>query len=193
MIGVFFYLQETSLNFPVNEKTLRAGFFLVLRLLNTKHELPSVASERSVAEREECMSSQRVKKELYETAMTGEKALTSLMYVQMTLYAAKSQKTYARVRSEGRARMRHTGLHMNQYLRAAGKDLESFRNRLKETHLPEELQSKAETFLVQTVHVLDVTEKKQMYRGELIGLEEKVKEIAEQIEELLKSMRELGV
>ena len=87
----------------------------------------------------------------------------------------------------------HTGLHMNQYLRAAGKDLESFRNRLKETHLPEELQSKAETFLVQTVHVLDVTEKKQMYRGELIGLEEKVKEIAEQIEELLKSMRELGV
>lgn len=131
------------------------------------------------------MSSQRVKKELYETAMTGEKALTSLMYVQMTLYAAKSQKTYAR--------MRHTGLHMNQYLRAAGKDLESFRNRLKETHLPEELQSKAETFLVQTVHVLDVTEKKQMYRGELIGLEEKVKEIAEQIEELLKSMRELGV
>lgn len=56
------------------------------------------------------MSSQRVKKELYETAMTGEKALTSLMYVQMTLYAAKSQKTYARVRSEGRARMRHTGL-----------------------------------------------------------------------------------
>ena len=112
-------------------KALRAGFFLVLRLLNTKHELPSVASERSVAEREECMSSQRVKKELYETAMTGEKALTSLMYVQMTLYAAKSQKTYARVRSEGRARMRHTGLHMNQYLRAAGKDLESFRNRLK--------------------------------------------------------------
>lgn len=139
------------------------------------------------------MSSQRVKKELYETAMTGEKALTSLMYVQMTLYAAKSQKTYARVRSEGRVRMRHTGLHMNQYLRAAGKDLESFRNRLKETHLPEELQSKAEIFLVQTVHVLDVTEKKQMYRRELIGMEEKVKEIAEQIEELLKSMRELGV
>ena len=138
------------------------------------------------------MSSQRVKKELYETAMTGEKALTSLMYVQMTLYAAKSQKTYARVRSEGRARMRHTGLHMNQYLRAAGKDLESFRNRLKETHLPEELQSKAETFLVQTVHALDV-EKKQMYRRELIGMEEKVKETAEQIEELLKSMRELGV
>ena len=136
------------------------------------------------------MSSQRVKKELYETAMTGEKALTSLMYVQMTLYAAKSQKTYARVRSEGRARMRHTGLHMNQYLR---KDLESFRNRLKETHLPEELQSKAETFLVQTVHALDVTEKKQMYRRELIGMEEKVKETAEQIEELLKSMRELGV
>ena len=139
------------------------------------------------------MSSQRVKKELYETAMTGEKALTSLMYVQMTLYAAKSQKTYARVRSEGRARMRHTGLHMNQYLRAAGKDLESFRNRLKETHLPEELQSKAETFLVQTVHALDVTEKKQMYRRELIGMEEKVKETAEQIEELLKSMREVGV
>lgn len=135
------------------------------------------------------MSSQRVKKELYETAMTGEKALTSLMYVQMTLYAAKSQKTYARVRSEGRARMRHMGLHM----RAAGKDLESFRNRLKETHLPEELQSKAETFLVQTVHALDVTEKKQMYRRELIGMEEKVKETAEQIEELLKSMRELGV
>ena len=104
------------------------------------------------------MSSQRVKKELYETAMTGEKALTSLMYVQMTLYAAKS-----------------------------------FRNRLKETHLPEELQSKAETFLVQTVHALDVTEKKQMYRRELIGMEEKVKETAEQIEELLKSMRELGV
>ncbi|MFR6132782.1 MAG: hypothetical protein ACLUI5_04400 [Fusicatenibacter saccharivorans] len=128
------------------------------------------------------MSSERVKKELYETAMTGEKALTSLMYVQMTLYAAKSQKTYARVRSEGRARMRHTGLHMNQYLRAAGKDLESFRNRLKETHLPEELQSKAETFLVQTVHALDVTEKKQMYRRELIGMEEKVKETAEQIE-----------
>ena len=58
---------------------------------------------------------------------------------------------------------------------------------------PEELQSKAGIFLVQTVHALEVTEKKQMYRGELIGLEEKVKEIAEQIEELLKSMRELGV
>lgn len=72
------------------------------------------------------MSSKRVKKELYETAMTGEKALTSLMYVQMTLYAAKSQKTYDSVRSEGRARMRHTRLHMNQYLRAAGQDLESF-------------------------------------------------------------------
>lgn len=36
------------------------------------------------------MSSERVKKELYETAMTGEKALTSLMYVQMTL--VRSQK-----------------------------------------------------------------------------------------------------
>lgn len=47
------------------------------------------------------MSSQRVKKELYETAMTGEKALTSLMYVQMTLYAAKSQKTYARCEARG--------------------------------------------------------------------------------------------
>ena len=79
------------------------------------------------------MSSERVKKELYETAMTGEKALTSLMYVQMTLYAAKSQKTYAKVRGEGRAMMRHTGIHMNQYLRAAGNDLESFRIRLKET------------------------------------------------------------
>ena len=44
-----------------------------------------------------------------------------------------------------------------------------------------------------TVHALDVTEKKQMYRRELIGMEEKVKETAEQIEELLKSMRELGV
>ena len=42
-------------------------------------------------------------------------------------------------------------------------------------------------------HALDVTEKKQMYRRELIGMEEKVKETAEQIEELLKSMRELGV
>lgn len=31
-------------------------------------------------------------KELYETAMTGEKALTSLMYVQMTLYAAKARE-----------------------------------------------------------------------------------------------------
>lgn len=50
------------------------------------------------------MSSERVKKELYETAMTGEKALTSLMYVQMTLYAAKSQRTYAKVRGEGRER-----------------------------------------------------------------------------------------
>ena len=78
------------------------------------------------------MSSERVKKELYETAMTGEKALTSLMYVQMTLYAAKSQRAYAKVRGEGRAMMRHTGIHMNQYLRAAGNDLESFRIRLKE-------------------------------------------------------------
>ena len=89
--------------------------------------------------------------------------------------------------------MRHTGIHMNQYLRAAGNDLESFRNRLKETHLPDELQPKAGAFLVQTVHALEVTEKKQMYRRELIGMEEKVKETAEQIEELLKSMRELGV
>ena len=126
------------------------------------------------------MSSERVKKELYETAMTGEKALTSLMYVQMTLYAAKSQRTYAKVRGEGRAMMRHTGIHMNQYLRAAGNDLESFRIRLKETHLPDELQPKAGAFLVQTV------------RQELLGLEAKVKEIAEQIEGLLKGMRELG-
>ena len=102
------------------------------------------------------MSSERVKKELYETAMTGEKALTSLMYVQMTLYAAKSQRTYAKVRGEGRAMMRHTGIHMNQYLRAAGNDLERFRNRLKETHLPEELQPKAGAFLVQTVHTESV-------------------------------------
>ena len=101
------------------------------------------------------MSSERVKKELYETAMTGEKALTSLMYVQMTLYAAKSQRTYAKVRGEGRAMMRHTGIHMNQYLRAAGNDLESFRIRLKETHLPDELQPKAGAFLVQTVHTFD--------------------------------------
>lgn len=49
------------------------------------------------------MSSERVKKELYETAMTGEKALTSLMYVQMTLYAAKSQRTYAKVRGRGQS------------------------------------------------------------------------------------------
>ena len=133
------------------------------------------------------------KKRIVRNCNDRRKGTDSLMYVQMTLYAAKSQKTYDSVRSEGRARMRHTGLHMNQYLRAAGQDLESFRNRLKETHLPEELQSKAGIFLVQTVHALEVTEKKQMYRGELIGLEEKVKEIAEQIEELLKSMRELGV
>ena len=92
------------------------------------------------------MSSERVKKELYETAMTGEKALTSLMYVQMTLYAAKSQRAYAKVRGEGRAMMRHTGIHMNQYLRAAGNDLESFRIRLKETHLPDELQPRRERF-----------------------------------------------
>lgn len=98
-------------------------------------------------------------KELYETAMTGEKALTSLMYVQMTLYAAKSQRAYAKVRGEGRAMMRHTGIHMNQYLRAAGNDLESFRIRLKETHLPDELQPKAGAFLVQTVHTFDTTEK----------------------------------
>lgn len=145
------------------------------------------------------MSSERVKKELYETAMTGEKALTSLMYVQMTLHAAKSQRTYAKVRGEGRAMMRHTGIHMNQYLRAAGNDLESFRIRLKETHLPDELQPKADelqpkagAFLVQTVHTFDTTEKNQMYRQELLGLEAKVKEIAEQIEGLLKGMRELG-
>lgn len=138
------------------------------------------------------MSSERVKKELYETAMTGEKALTSLMYVQMTLYAAKSQRTYAKVRGEGSAMMRHTGIHMNQYLRAAGNDLESFRIRLKETHLPDELQPKAGAFLVQTVHTFDTTEKNQMYRQELLGLEAKVKEIAEQIEGLLKGMRELG-
>ena len=50
------------------------------------------------------MSSERVKKELYETAMTGEKALTSLMYVQMTLYAAKSQRAYAKVRGDLRDR-----------------------------------------------------------------------------------------
>lgn len=52
---------------------------------------------------------------------------------------------------------------------------------------------KGRNISVQTVHALDVTEKKQMYRRELIGMEEKVKETAEQIEELLKSMRELGV
>lgn len=92
----------------------------------------------------------------------------------------------------GRAMMRHTGIHMNQYLRAAGNDLESFRIRLKETHLPDELQPKAGAFLVQTVHTFDTTEKNQMYRQELLGLEAKVKEIAEQIEGLLKGMRELG-
>lgn len=120
------------------------------------------------------------------------KGTDSLMYVQMTLYAAKSQRTYAKVRGEGRAMMRHTGIHMNQYLRAAGNDLESFRIRLKETHLPDELQPKAGAFLVQTVHTFDTTEKNQMYRQELLGLEAKVKEIAEQIEGLLKGMRELG-
>ena len=72
------------------------------------------------------MSSERVKKELYETAMTGEKALTSLMYVQMTLYAAKSQRTYAKVRGEGRAMMRHTGIHMNQYLGLQGMTWKAF-------------------------------------------------------------------
>lgn len=138
------------------------------------------------------MSSERVKKELQETAMTGEKALTSLMYVQMMLYAAKSQRTYAKVRGEGKVMMRHTGIHMNQYLNAAGNDLESFRSRLKETHLPEELQPKAGAFLIQTVHALDAAEKTQMYREELLGLEEKVKEITEQIEGLLRSMRGLG-
>ena len=88
--------------------------------------------------------------------------------------------------------MRPTGIHMNLYLRAAGNDLESFRIRLKETHLPYELQPKAGAFLVQTVHTFDTTEKNQMYRQELLGLEAKVKEIAEQIEGLLKGMRELG-
>ena len=168
MIGVFFYTPEYQ----------------------RQHELPEQSKPLPAEQKwrkEECMSSERVKKELYETAMTGEKALTSLMYVQMTLYAAKSQRTYAKVRGEGRAMMRHTGIHMNQYLRAAGNDLESFRNRLKETHLPE-----AGAFLVQTVHVLDTEKKNQMYRQELLGLEAKVKEIAEQIEGLLKGMRELG-
>ncbi len=69
----------------------------------------------------------------------------------------------------------------------------AFGSVLKETHLPDELQPKAGAFLVQTVHTFDTTEKNQMYRRELIGMEEKVKETAEQIEELLKSMRELGV
>ena len=106
----------------------------------------------------------------------------------------RSQKpeNVRKVRGEGRAMMRHTGIHMNQYLRAAGNDLESFRIRLKETHLPDELQPKAGAFLVQTVHTFDTTEKNQMYRQELLGLEAKVKEIAEQIEGLLKGMRELG-
>ena len=125
--------------------------------------------------------------------MTGEKALTSLMYVQMTLYAAKSQKTYARVRSEGRARMRHTGLHMNQYLRAAGKDLESFRNRLKETHLPEELQSKGRNISGPDGTCAGCDGEKTDVRRELIGMEEKVKETAEQIRGAAESMRELGV
>lgn len=49
------------------------------------------------------MSSQRVKKELYETAMTGEKALTSLMYVQMTLYAAKGNSRTDRGAAEKHA------------------------------------------------------------------------------------------
>ena len=138
------------------------------------------------------MSSERVKKELYETAMTGEKALTSLMYVQMTLYAAKSQRTYAKVRGEGRAMMRHTGIHMNQYLRAAGNDLESFRIRLKETHLPDELQPKAGAFLVQTVHTFDTTEKNQMYRQELLGLEAKGKEIEANIDRTAISKLEKG-
>ena len=55
------------------------------------------------------------------------------------------------------------------------------RIRLKETHLPDELQPKAGAFLVQTVHTFDTTEKNQMYRQELLGLEAKVKEIAEQL------------
>ena len=46
------------------------------------------------------MSSERVKKELYETAMTGEKALTSLMYVQMTLYAENVCKGARRGQSD---------------------------------------------------------------------------------------------
>ena len=112
--------------------------------------------------------------------MTGEKALTSLMYVQMTLYAAKSQRTYAKVRGEGRAMMRHTGIHMNQYLRAAGNDLESFRIRLKETHLPDELQPKAGAFLVQTVHTFGYDREKSDVPPGTLGLEAKSKRNSEQ-------------
>ena len=49
------------------------------------------------------MSSERVKKELYETAMTGEKALTSLMYVQMTLYAAKKPENVCKGARRGQS------------------------------------------------------------------------------------------
>ena len=64
--------------------------------------------------------------------------------------------------------------------------------RLKETHLPDELQPKAGAFSGFRRYILLIRQRKnQMYRQELLGLEAKVKEIAEQIEGLLKGMREL--
>lgn len=124
MIGVFFYAPEYQ----------------------RQHELPgaiqTVASGTKVAERG--MYEQREsEKRIIRNSNDRRKGTDQSDVCTDDTVRSQSQKTYAKVRGEGRAMMRHTGIHMNQYLRAAGNDLESFRIRLKETHLPDELQPKA--------------------------------------------------
>ena len=83
-------------------------------LLNTKrqHELPEQSKPLPAEQKwrkEECMQRESEKRIIRENSNDRRKGTDQSDVVQMTLYAAKSQKTYAKVRGEGRAMMRHTG------------------------------------------------------------------------------------
>ena len=140
------------------------------------------------------MSSERIKKEMKDAAILGERTLTSLLYVQVTLYAAKSQKISSMIASgSGRAVMRQTGSNMNTYMRAAGLDLKRFREQLHETHIPSQLQPKVSKFMMMTAHPFDEVQRKRMSLEDVGRLEKKVEEMINCTTEILRGLRELGV
>ncbi|MCI5650395.1 MAG: hypothetical protein ACI4EG_07000 [Fusicatenibacter sp.] len=140
------------------------------------------------------MSSERIKKEMKDAAIMGERALTSLLYVQVTLYAAKSQKICSMTgNGSGRAMLRHTGIHMNAYIRTAGQDLNQFREQLHITHVPSQLQPKVGKFMMVTAHPFEEVHGKRMCPEDVTRLEKKVEDMISCTTEILRGLRELGV